>query len=178
MKIIPALFRNREDAEKAVKELMELGMTKDDITVFVTDIARKTHFPPHIAGAPVKSLDLEETSRSEARYVGPKGPETSTLAAIASGMAGGGIFLSQSVGLLAAGPAVAAGTVNREEEIRQGPHADAVSYFMELGISKSDAQFFDKELEKGALMLMVRTNIDEQKVRDILHRKYGYVART
>src|SRR5690606_11621310 len=101
-------------------------------------------------------LDKDQKAVPDPEYQARVG----TLGAIAAGMVGGGIYLSQGIGLLAAGPAAAmAMGAASSAPLENRPTSE--SYFTELGLSPEDSKFFSEELAKGAILITVHSPMNE-----------------
>jgi hypothetical protein len=135
-----ALFRDPESAERAYRSLRERGYTKDDVNVLMSEETRRKHF-----------LDSElGTKAAEGAAVGVAigGVMGATLAAL---IAVGTTFVLPGLGLVIAGPIVAALAGGALGAATGGLAGALVGY----GIPEEQAKQYEKGIREGGVVLIV-----------------------
>jgi hypothetical protein len=140
-KLATALFKTRSQAERAVEDLVDLGIAREDISLLMSDATSGAEFKI-AAGATI----------SEGSKAGAIG---SALGALAAGFVSLGI-ISPGIGLVAAGPVLAtlAG-------VGAGAFAGGLAGgLVGLGIAETDAEFYTEEIGRGRILLGVYADDD------------------
>lgn len=151
-KLVTAIFHSRSSAEMAVDELSRAGFAPEDISLLMSDSTQGREF------AMKKGTKLPEGTATGATVGGVVG-------AVAAGLAAVGTLAVPGLALVAAGPVVAA-----LAGLGAGAAAGGLTgALIGLGLPEHEAKFYDKEIEKGGMLVGVYAHDDRQKVaRDIL----------
>jgi hypothetical protein len=146
MKNIAGMFSNRAEASKAVGELVHRGFDPSDISMLMSEVTRKQHFH-------------KESHGEEAAKGGITGAAVGgTLGAILAGLTAIGSLTVPGVGLLAAGPIVAALT-----GAGLGAAVGGLSgALIKAGFSDRDARHYEEQIRKGSIVLIVRTDSEDE----------------
>jgi len=150
--LITGLFPSRATAEHAADELARAGFAPEDVSILMSETTRGREFA------------LREASKA------PEGAATGAtiggvLGAVAAGLVAVGTIVVPGLGLVAAGPVLAA---------LAGAGAGAAAggltgALVGLGLPEHEAKFYDQELRKGGILLGVYTHDDRKKqARDVL----------
>lgn len=152
-KTVSAIFTNHESAKRAIKMLHTKGFHDKDLSV----LASQGSFDQNIA--------IEKNTKA------PEGIATgatlgATAGAIAAGLtAVGTVTLTGGLGLLAAGPVVAAFAGAGAGAATGG----VIGGLVGMGIPETEAKFIENNLEKGHVMLGVHVPDNrENDVKDFL----------
>jgi hypothetical protein len=141
--LITGLFSSRPAAELAVDRLMESGFSRDDISVLMSDATRGREFAM--------------TTDSKA----PEGAATGAalggvLGAIAAGLVSIGIIALPGIGLVAAGPIIAA----LAGAGAGGAAGGVLGALVGAGIPEHEAKFFSEQIEQGGILVGVYAHDD------------------
>lgn len=149
--LITGLFSSRPAAEVAVDQLVEAGFSREDISVLMSDATRGREFAM--------------TTDSKA----PEGAATGAaiggvLGAIAAGLVSVGIIALPGIGLVAAGPIIAA----LAGAGAGGAAGGLLGALAGAGIPEHEAKFFSEEIEKGGILVGVFAHDDRSaRAREI-----------
>lgn len=151
-KLVTAIFHSRPAAEMAVDELNRAGFAPEDVSLLMSDSTRGREF------AVKKSTKVPEGTATGATVGG-------VIGAVAAGLAAVGSLAIPGLALVAAGPVVAA-----LAGLGAGAAAGGLTgALIGLGLPEHEAKFYDKEIEKGGILVGVYAHDDRQKIaRDIL----------
>jgi hypothetical protein len=154
-KTVVALFRNAEDAQKALSELAEQGFNPGDISLIAHD------------GSGKYSKLLEDGSR-ERHEVGSAAGTGAAIGSAAGLMLGLAALAIPGIGpIVAAGPMAAALTGAGIGAAAGG----ILGSLVELGVPHSEAGYFAEGLKRGGTLLVVHCNEDEvDRAERILNR--------
>src|SRR4029453_9195417 len=97
--LLTGMFRDRDSAERAYSCVTQRGYTKDDVTLLMSDDARKRHFGHH--------QDTELGTKA-AEGAGIGAAVGGGLGAVLAGLAAAGIIALPGIGIIAMGPIAAA----------------------------------------------------------------------
>lgn len=151
-KLVTAIFHSRSAAEMAVDELTRAGFAPEDISLLMSDSTSGREF------AVKKGTKVPEGTATGATVGG-------VIGAVAAGLAAVGSLAIPGLALVAAGPVVAA-LAGLGAGAAAGGLAGAL---IGLGLPEHEAKFYDKEIQKGGILVGVYAHDDRQKVaRDIL----------
>lgn len=151
-----AVFSNRNDAQSAVRELVEAGFGADNIGMAMQD-------------------RTEEDEVAEVEHIEDM-QDDATSGAVA-GVAGGGIaggVLGAGAALLipGVGPVVAAGIL--AAGVAAGAFAGGLyGPFMSMGATEEEAKYYDEQFRSGATILTVHPGDREAEARAILSSHNG-----
>ena len=151
-KLVTAIFHSRSAAEMAVDELNRAGFAPEDVSLLMSDSTRGREF------AVKKSTKVPEGTATGATVGG-------VIGAVAAGLAAVGSLAIPGLALVAAGPVVAA-----LAGLGAGAAAGGLTgALIGLGLPEHEAKFYDKEIEKGGILVGVYAHDDRQKsAREIL----------
>lgn len=143
--IITGTFKSRPEANAAVSRLLASGFPERDISVLMSDATKGREF------------SVETKSKmSEGAAVG--GVSGGALGAIVAGLAAVGALAIPGVGILAAGPVVAA----LAGMAAGGAAGGAVGALIGLGIPEHQAKIYADELKNGGILIGVHTDSSER----------------
>jgi uncharacterized membrane protein len=147
--IVTGSFNNREEMERAYNKLEELGYTKDEIDVIMTDETRKKHF---IKGETKIGNKALEGTGAGAVIGGSVGAVAAIIAAIGTSL------VIPGLGLVVAGPLAAA---------IAGAGAGAASggligALVGAGLTEERARVYEKDLKSGKIVLNVHVHNEEE----------------
>jgi uncharacterized protein (TIGR02271 family) len=149
---VVGLFRERRQAEQAIQELKREKFADNQIGVIMQD---------------------QESQKELADSTGTKAAEGAASGAIGGGVAGGVLGLLAGVGALAIpgiGPIVAAGAL-ASTLAGAGIGAAAgglLGALVGMGVPEEDAQYFEKGLKSGGILVTVEAGARSQEARQIL----------
>ncbi|WP_022794689.1 general stress protein [Marinococcus halotolerans] len=156
MKLIGGVFRNEEDAVNAIQSLERSGHKKDDISVFV----KNKEIADHLS----EETDINTSGDKDQSSSGKDAGKGAGIGAGSGVVLGGAIGL----GLLAipgAGPIAAAGPL--AAAIQGGTFGAAsggiAGALTGAGVSKEDADEYEKYLEQGNIVLLVEADENQQE---------------
>ena len=146
--MLTGMFRDRESAERAYACVTDRGYTKDDITLLMSDEARKRHF-----------------SHQQATDLGSKAAEGAGIGAAVGGglgavlgvLAAVGTIVLPGIGLLAMGPIAAALTGGAVGAASGGLLGALVGY----GIPEEQARRYETGIREGNIVMGVSPRSDE-----------------
>jgi hypothetical protein len=149
---IIGLFNNREAAERAYQALFDYGYNQNEITVVMTDEARKLHFPP------VES----ETEDKTIEGLGAGAMIGSGVGALVGVLAGLGTSLViPALGLVVAGPLIAGLTGAGAGGVAGG----LIGALVGAGIREEKAMFYAKEIDQGKILITVTPHSETEATR-------------
>lgn len=150
------LFYNRETAEEAYDDLREAGYTRDEINVIMSNETREKYYPSG-----------DEHNRSEVGSKAVEGMGTgAAIGGVVGGIAGAIIafssnFVIPGLGLVIAGPLAGALAGLGAGGLTGG----VVGALVGAGIPEDRAEYFDREIKSGKIMLSVRPHNFDDVVR-------------
>ncbi|MFC4403353.1 general stress protein [Gracilibacillus xinjiangensis] len=153
--VIGGVFRNEEDAVRAVKELQTLGYGRDDLTIIakdkdeVNDIKDRT-------GADVE-VDSSERGKNAGKGLGIGAGTGGVLGGLAALVAEAGLFAIPGIG-----PAVAAGPLAATITGLVG--GGLVGALVGAGIPKEHAKEYEQYLKDGNILVLVETKENQNDV--------------
>ena len=150
--LVSGLFRSRADAERGVEDLIHYGWSRDDISLLMSDATRGREFGLAMA---TKAPEGAATGATIGGVIG----------AVAAGLVALGILAVPGLGLVAAGPIVAA-----LAGLGAGAAAGGLTgALIGLGIPEHEAKFYNEEIERGGILVGVYTHDDRaDQARKIL----------
>lgn len=158
---VAAVFSSRLEADRAVDDLARVGFSRGSISLLVAESSRGQHFK-------VVEGDKAAEGAIGGSVVG------GTLGAIAAGLvAVGVIVIAPGIGLVAAGPLLAA-----LAGLGAGAAAGGlVGGLVGLGIPEHHAKVMDAQITRGGILVAVGTaNSDEQKAAEDAFASAGAVT--
>ena len=139
-----AVFDEVEAADRAVAGLLASGFTPKQISVICSDEAKRHHFAGLHEGEPSGSHTAEAAAAG-----GTIGLALGSLAALTGIVATGGI------GLAAAGAILGSGVTG-----------SFVGAMLTRGVEKEAADFYDQELRRGQILVVVEDQTDHPHFED------------
>jgi hypothetical protein len=186
---IYGILSTRAQAEKAIKEIVDAGVSKADIS-FLSPQNENFHEFDNLSGVrnwrteerlPNSSEQTasEKTKESTPGNLGheknTKAPEGATTGATAGGIAGGILGLLAGIGALAipgAGPFIAAGPIMAALSGlgAGGTIGGIIGALVGGGIPEYEAKRYENRLKSGGILLAVRANSDDlvKRVKEIM----------
>jgi hypothetical protein len=157
---VAAVFSTRLDADRAVDDLVAAGFTRGAISLLVAESSRGQHFK-------VVEGDKAAEGAIGGSVVG------GTLGALAAGLVAIGIIVAPGIGLIAAGPLLAA-----LAGLGAGAAAGGlVGGLVGLGIPEHHAKVMDAQITRGGILVAVGTaNKDEQHAAEKAFADAGAVT--
>lgn len=144
-RLLTALFRNREGAERAYTLLRDRGYTDDEINVMMSDETRKSYYGEGATKSELGNKALEGTGAGAA--IG------GTLGAVIGGIAAIGTnVLIPGLGLVVAGPIAAALLGAGAGSIAGGLTGALIGW----GIPEERAKVYESGIREGGTLLGVR----------------------
>jgi hypothetical protein len=142
-RLVTGLFKARSSAERAVEALLDEGWSRDDISLLMSDATQGREFGLAMA-----------TKAPEGAAAG--GTIGGVIGAIAAGLVATGIIAVPGLGLVAAGPILAA-----LAGLGAGAAAGGLTgALIGLGIPEHEAKFYNERLEHGGILVGVYTHDD------------------
>ncbi|MCR9159262.1 MAG: hypothetical protein ACE37F_08910 [Nannocystaceae bacterium] len=148
---IAGAFSARIEAEQAVDNLIAAGFDRDGISLLLADSAKGQHFR------------VQETDRGAEGAVGG-GIAGGALGALGAALAAVGVIAAPGVGLVAAGPIVAAFAGAGAGGVAGG----LIGGLVGMGIPEHHAKILDEQVKNGGILVAVDYANDDQ--RDMAER--------
>ena len=150
--LITGIFPNRDIAERAIQHLIDAGFAPEDTSLLMSEGTRGREFQME------KSTKAPEGAVTGATVGGVLGAIGASLVAL-------GTLAVPGLGLVAAGPIVAA-----LSGLGAGAAAGGlVGGLVGLGVPEHEAKFYDEEVRKGGILVGVYAHGDRVKLaREIL----------
>jgi hypothetical protein len=146
--MLTGMFRDRESAELAYGSLTSRGYTKDDITLLMSEEARKRHFG--------HGQDTELGTKA-AEGAGIGAAVGGGLGAVLAALAAAGTIALPGIGLIAMGPIAAALTGGAVGAASGGLLGALVGY----GIPEEQAKLYDSGIREGNIVMGVSPRSEE-----------------
>lgn len=146
--MLTGMFRDRESAERAYGSLSSRGYTEDDITLLMSDDARKRHFGT--------GQDTELGSKA-AEGAGVGAAVGGGLGAVLAGLAAVGTIALPGIGLIAMGPIVAALTGGAVGAAGGG----LIGALIGAGIPEEQAKRYETGVREGNIVMGVSPRNEE-----------------
>lgn len=148
--MLTGTFRDRESAERAYASLASRGYTKDDVSVLMSDEARRRHF---------------DTVQARETELGSKAAEGAATGAAVGGVTGAiaGVLLAAGtialpgLGLVIAGPLAAA----LAGLGAGGAAGGLIGALIGAGIPEERAKLYETDVKSGRIVMGVRPRTDE-----------------
>jgi hypothetical protein len=150
--LVTGLFRSRANAERGVEDLVHYGWSRDDISLLMSDATRGREFGLAMA------TKAPEGAATGATIGGVLGAVAASLVAL-------GIVAIPGLGLVAAGPILAA-----LAGLGAGAAAGGLTgALIGLGMPEHEAKFYNEEIQQGGILVGVYTHSDRaDQARKIL----------
>jgi hypothetical protein len=145
--LVTGIFGTRSAAELAVDQLVNAGFSRDDVSVLMSDATRG------------REIGINEDTKA------PEGAATGAalggvLGAIAAGLVSVGIIALPGIGLVAAGPIIAA----LAGAGAGGAAGGLIGGLVGAGIPEHEATFYSEELNRGGILVGVYSHDDRTAV--------------
>jgi hypothetical protein len=155
-KVVTALFRSREAAQAAVERLVESGLDRADISILMSQETGGREFG-----------FTEATKAPEGAAAGAA--VGGVLGAIAAGLAAVGTIALPGIGLLAAGPIIAA----LAGAGAGGAAGTLIGALVGAGMPEHEAKFYSDALEAGGILVAVQASGERAGIVEQLLRTSG-----
>jgi hypothetical protein len=142
------MFRDRDSAERAYSCVTQRGYTKDDVTLLMSDDARKRHFG--------QNQDTELGTKA-AEGAGIGAAVGGGLGAVLAGLAAVGIIALPGIGIIAMGPIAAALTGGAIGAAGGGLLGGLIGF----GIPEEQAKRYETGIREGNIVMGVSPKNDE-----------------
>jgi hypothetical protein len=142
------MFRDRDSAERAYGSLTSRGYTRDDVTLLMSDEARRRHFGDH----PDTELGTKAAEGAGVGAVVGGG-----LGAVLAGLAAAGTIALPGIGLIAMGPIAAALTGGAAGAAGGG----LLGALIGSGIPEERAQEYESGIRQGNIVMGVTPRSEE-----------------
>jgi hypothetical protein len=147
--MLTGMFRDRDSAERAYSSLTARGYTKDDVTLLMSDEARRRHF-----GDSHPDTDLGSKAAEGAGVGAVVG---GGLGAILAGLAAAGTIALPGIGLIAMGPIAAALTGGAVGAAGGG----ILGALVGAGIPEEQASRYEAGIREGNIVMGVSPRSDD-----------------
>ncbi len=154
--LVTGLFNTRASAELAVEQLVNAGFSRDDVSILMSDATRGREF-----------AITEDTKAPEGAATGAA--VGGVLGAIAASLIAVGIIALPGIGLVAAGPIIAA----LAGAGAGGAAGGLIGALAGAGIPEHEAKFYSEELSKGGILVGVYTHDDRADVAKDIFKNIG-----
>lgn len=158
--LVTGLFRDRDAAERAYRDALELGYASDDINVLLSEETRQRYFsdseerPSKLAD---KAAESTEKASSAADELG--GPAGGTAGTVAPALAAvGTLLLIPGLGILAAGPVAIALTAAGAVGLTGG----LIGALTNWGVPKSRVDQYERGIRAGGILLAVKPRSEQE----------------
>lgn len=176
MKTIVGLFDHRSDADAAVRDLVDLGIDRDDISLVASDGTQSGVFPPDSARSDRSTVATSSADR-DVPYTRTNDEANATadgaLAGAAIGGVGGLLLSLSALAIPGIGPVVAAGPLVAGL-VGAGVGAAVgglVGALTEVGVPEEQAGYFAEGVRRGGTLVSVTANDEETtNIVDVLNR--------
>jgi hypothetical protein len=155
-KTVTGLFRTRGAAAFAVDGLMDAGFSQSDISVLMSDATRGREF-------------AVETGTKAAEGAATGAAAGGALGAIAMGLAAIGSLAVPGLGIMAAGPLVAA----LAGLGAGGALGGLAGGLIGMGIPEHEAKLFAEEVQKGGILVGVQAHDDQAGLAEQVLKESG-----
>ncbi len=169
MDTVVATFDTRREADDAVERLVRDGFDRASISVLMSEAARTKHYGANWAGKDTAARTDPQPARSM-EGAGAGAALGGTLGAIVAGLAAVGTIALPGIGLLAAGPIVAA----LAGAGAGGAAGGLVGGLVGLGVGEAEAKSIESRLKAGGIIVACHTiNSRVARAKELLRREGG-----
>jgi hypothetical protein len=147
-RMLTGMFRDRDSAERAYSCVTNRGYTKDDVTLLMSDDARRRHFG--------EQRDTELGTKA-AEGAGVGAAVGGGLGAVLAGLAAAGVIALPGIGLIAMGPIAAALTGGAIGAAGGGLLGALIGY----GIPEEQARRYETGIREGHIVMGVTPRSEE-----------------
>ncbi len=142
-RLMTGMFRDRESCERAYGCVTNRGYAKDDVTLLMSEDARRRHFPP--------TGEKTELGSKAAEGAGVGAVVGGGLGALLGALAAAGTIALPGIGLIAMGPLAAALAGGASGGIAGG----LIGALIGAGIPEERAREYEKGLKEGGIVMGV-----------------------
>jgi hypothetical protein len=158
-KWVTGLFSSLTAAERAVDAILRAGYKREDVSMMMTDTARRTHF----ASGPTEVPTADEKGHKVAEGAGVGGAVGGAVGAVAAAIAAIGTSLViPGLGLIVAGPIAAA----LAGAGAGGAAGSLLGALAGAGIPEDRAKLYEEGLKRGCILVGVQS-VDNQNAREL-----------
>lgn len=159
---VTGMFHDRASAEKATDAIMRAGYRAEDVSVVMTDDARRNHFTSSTdtgnRASNAGMVDKHLTEEKVAEGVGVGGLVGGSVGAVLAGIAAVGTsLLVPGLGLVVAGPIAAA----LAGAGAGGATGGLIGGLVNAGVPEDHARHYEGGLTKGGILVAVKARTDE-----------------
>ncbi|MGH9825864.1 MAG: hypothetical protein ACREDR_21760 [Blastocatellia bacterium] len=141
--LVTGIFKTRSTAERAIEDLVNIGYSREDISLLMSDATRGREFALQMA---TKAPEGAATGVAIGGVIG----------AVAAGLVALGVLVVPGLPLVAAGPVVAA-----LAGLGAGAAAGGLTgALIGLGLPEHEAKFYHEAIEQGGILVGVYTHND------------------
>ena len=160
--MVTGLFTDLDNAERAYQTIKDRGYTSDDITLMMSDEARRKHFADH---------PHTELGNKALEGAGTGGAIGTTLGAILGAVAAAGTLAIPGLNIIAAGPIIAALTGAGAGALTGGLLGALIGW----GIPEKHAKVYEEGIKKGGIVLGVypRNEEDAEYFERLFEKNHG-----
>jgi hypothetical protein len=159
--LVTALFKDRASADRAYQALVDLGYSKDDINLVMTDETRKRYYP--VAAPGTAEAEVKEVGHKTLQGAGVGGAIGTTIGAVLGAIAAVGTsILVPGLGLVIAGPIAAALAGAGAGAMTGG----VIGALIGSGIPEERAKIYEQGIREGGILISVepRTEGDAERI--------------
>jgi hypothetical protein len=147
IKLVTGVFATRREAQQAVDRLVDAGFARGEISVLMSEVTRGRELADAPPSGPVPTANRAAEGASAGGTIG------GTLGALVGGLVAVGSIAIPGVGLVAAGPIVAA----LAGAGAGGAAGGLIGALVGVGISESEATDIRDRLREGRIFVSVET---------------------
>lgn len=158
-KWVTGLFSSRTAADRAVSAILRAGYKREDVSMLMTDAARRAHFAP----GPTEVPTGDEKGHKVAEGAGVGGAVGGTVGAIAAAIAAiGTTLVIPGIGLVVAGPLAAA----LAGAGAGGAAGTLIGALAGAGIPEDRAKVYEEGLKRGCILVGVQS-VDDKNAKQL-----------
>jgi hypothetical protein len=163
--LVTALFKDRASADRAYQALVDLGYSKDDINLVMTDETRRRYYPVAAPGTEEagREAEVREVGHKTLQGAGVGGAIGTTIGAVLGAIAAVGTsILVPGLGLVIAGPIAAALAGAGAGAMTGG----LIGALIGSGIPEERAKVYEQGIREGGILISVepRTEGDAERI--------------
>lgn len=174
MGTISATFKSTEEATGAINELIGMGVDKSEMSVLMSEQVHKEHFAGDTKdGGTIKGVDVVKSSKGiEGAAAGAA--VGGAAGAIYAGLAAVGAIAAPGIGLVVAGPAIAALAGAGAGGVGGG----LIGWLVGMGFNEHQAKVFADEVKAGSILVAVNSDRDNSTIKKVLEKHNGKTSTT
>ncbi len=145
---VSAIFEDRQQANKALRQLLDMGVKREDISIIGKNLQSETQ----ITGFFGRADFIKEGLQSGAIY-------GALFGTLFSALSGFGVLFVPFIGTVVAGGPIGAALLGATSgAIAGGAGVGLISALVSLGMPKEKAAIYETKIKAGGLMLTAETN--------------------